>query len=531
WSTWRFNCIDYAGWEVPTFAHAVAEPTVREMLLGVVPPLVLGLAVILVGVAVISGRIADGYQRRLVLWLALGMLGAATAMAMVLEYELLHGGVIIHEFHVFTNTALGGAAADLLVGFYDGRRRQTAAELVTTSQILDTLRQISQRVLRAESRAALRSDVCETVAAADPYVYAWFGVLDDDARRVDLATAAGDGPRFPEGIPLDDDSARGPTARAVETGSVQWVSDTAAESGYRPWRETAAEYGFRSTIAIPVKHAGTIYGVLNIYAARTNAFGKRERDVLAELGRTIGYALYTFDVEDRQQRQYEALARRNEQLEDFASVVSHDLRNPLNVAQLYVEQMREDGDLAHLADVADAHDRLETIIEDLLALARQGKAIEDTEAVALAAVVDDAWNHVETDEATLVNEATGAVEADRSRLRQLLENLFRNAVEHAGPDVTVRVGALPDDAGFFVEDDGPGIPPDRREEVREMGVTTAADGTGFGLAIVDEIAEAHGWELAITDSELETTATGAGGDDVPAAGARFEIRTRDRHRD
>jgi signal transduction histidine kinase len=104
----------------------------------------------------------------------------------------------------------------------------------------------------------------------------------------------------------------------------------------------------------------------------------------------------------------------------------------------------------------------------------------------------------------------GTIRAERTGLDQVLENLFRNSVDHAGPDVTVRVGML-DGTGFFVEDDGPGIPPEKRADVLAAGYTTAEGGTGYGLAIVAEIAEAHGWELAVTGS-------GTGG-------ARFEFYT------
>jgi signal transduction histidine kinase len=75
----------------------------------------------------------------------------------------------------------------------------------------------------------------------------------------------------------------------------------------------------------------------------------------------------------------------------------------------------------------------------------------------------------------------------------------------------VTVGVFADDAGFFVADDGVGIPEGDRDAVMGMGYSTADDGTGFGLGIVAEIARAHGWSVAVTDSE--------------AGGARFEIRT------
>ena len=215
------------------------------------------------------------------------------------------------------------------------------------------------------------------------------------------------------------------------------------------------------------------------------------------------------DVTERKARE-RALRRKNERLEEFASVVSHDLRNPLNVAEGWLEQVRAecggDGDDA-VDRVAAAHDRMGALIDDLLTLAREGRDVDDPDAVDLAAALRRAWETVETDDATLVVDAEGVVRADESRLRQLLENLVRNAVEHAGPDATVTLGDLED--GFFVEDDGPGIPVEMREKVFDLGYSTATDGTGFGLGIVEEIAEAHGWTVRVAEGT--------------AGGARFEI--------
>ncbi|MGQ4555618.1 ATP-binding protein [Halobellus sp. GM3] len=88
--------------------------------------------------------------------------------------------------------------------------------------------------------------------------------------------------------------------------------------------------------------------------------------------------------------------------------------------------------------------------------------------------------------------------ADSDRLQNLFENLFRNAVEHAGESATVRVGLL-DGRGFYVEDDGAGIPTEERDRVFDLGHSTADRGTGYGLAIVKWIADAHGWEVSVTD--------------------------------
>ncbi|WP_254274240.1 sensor histidine kinase [Haloarcula marina] len=79
-----------------------------------------------------------------------------------------------------------------------------------------------------------------------------------------------------------------------------------------------------------------------------------------------------------------------------------------------------------------------------------------------------------------------------------MATIFRNAIEHGGPTVTVRVGPLPDGDGFYVEDDGPGFPAIDDGNVFDTADTTSDDGTGFGLSIVREIATAHGWEVTAT---------------------------------
>ncbi|WP_121823638.1 histidine kinase N-terminal 7TM domain-containing protein [Halostella salina] len=289
------------------------------------------------------------------------------------------------------------------------------------------------------------------------------------------------------------------------------------------------------------------------------------------------------------------LARQNERLDEFADIVSHDLRNPLSVAQGYLDVARETDDETALAEVDEALDRMEVLVDDLLELARSGRDVTDPEPVRLADVARDAWDGIDSADAAFeVTAQDAVVAADRSRLRQLFENLFRNAVEHGStgpasqtrqdsvehgstsnrnasrsddavehgstgpasqarqdsvehgspgdspadgdsgaplyrsaesadggpaqrPPVTVRVGTLErvgsdreaGATGFYVADDGLGIPPENQEAVFERSYTTDDDGTGLGLAIVRDVAEAHGWSVAATEST--------------DGGARFEV--------
>ena len=223
----------------------------------------------------------------------------------------------------------------------------------------------------------------------------------------------------------------------------------------------------------------------------------------------LGETILMNDVTHREQYR-RSLERQNERLDQFAGMVSHDLRNPLTVAKGRIELAKTEPEPEHLDTASEALDRMNELIDDILALARQGRTIDATERVELRAIAEDAWRMVDGRNATLESEpASGvAVEADPERLQQLLENLFRNAVEHGGSDVRITVGPLSD--GFYVADDGSGIDESDRNEIFGAGYTTSADGTGFGLAIAEEIVDAHGWSIRVPRTD---------------GGARFEIRT------
>jgi PAS domain S-box-containing protein len=212
------------------------------------------------------------------------------------------------------------------------------------------------------------------------------------------------------------------------------------------------------------------------------------------------------DITDRKRRERE-LKQKKEQLEEFAGVVSHDLRNPLNVAQGRLELARQESESEHLEPAANAIDRCLTLIDDLLKLSREGVRTGELEPVDISEIATECWRNVETAHASLVVETEQTIRADPSRLKELLENLLRNAVEHGGDDVAVTINA--GDDGFYIADDGSGIPDGKQDAIFETGYTTAADGTGFGLDIVEKIADAHGWDVQVTESET--------------GGARFEF--------
>lgn len=362
--------------------------------------------------------------------------------------------------------------------------------------------------------------------------YGFLTRIEDDVQRIVRST--GTHPLLQPGAscPLSRSYCR----KTLQEGGLLSVQNAPSEG----WADDPAfeTFGLGSYIGAKVIVDGEMYGTFCFAAheARDTPFSDREKTFLEILSRWVSYELERERIARRQARQNQRLQHQNERLDRLAVVVSHDLRNPVNVAkgrlQLFREETGrapepgeaptseqpagedpEDSALAdeHLNAVDRALDRIDTIIEDMLALARHGEAVKETERLRLAEVAEATWEQVQTDGATLRFGADlgpeVTVDASEGRLRQLLENLFRNAVEHGEGTVTVEVGALPN--GFYVADDGPGLPDDNRDKVFEAGYSTDENGTGLGLSIVRAVAGAHGWEISATNGER--------------GGARFEI--------
>ncbi|MEF8863147.1 MAG: PAS domain-containing protein [Haloarculaceae archaeon] len=360
--------------------------------------------------------------------------------------------------------------------------------------------------LRALQETAQRLNVASSVeeigevaieAAAEVLGLDLTGIWRYDGRKDALVpitetTAArdlfGTSPRFTPGDSL--------AWKAFDTGDVRVYDDVqTTEERYNPETE------IRSEIIVPLGD----YGVLSTGSTSEREFSEADIDLFRILGATTEAAMVRADRE-------EELRRQNERLDEFAHVVAHDLRNPLTVAMNFLDVAEETGDSAHFEQVESAHDRIQRLIDDLLTLAVGETTVEDGTDLRVSGIAEKAWGYVDTGQATLtVAEDLPTLYGDESRLTQLFENLFRNAVEHGGDDVTITVGRLTDGGGFYVEDDGEGIPPGIREEVFDHGFTTREGGTGFGLSIVADIARAHDWTVSVSEGS--------------EGGARFEFGT------
>lgn len=215
------------------------------------------------------------------------------------------------------------------------------------------------------------------------------------------------------------------------------------------------------------------------------------------------------NITDRKLAEIQSNARA-EQLHTLLEVLTHDIRNPLNVIDGYTEMLAAElGNVSELNKIRRAADRMTEIMEATLEFTKTS-ALTEVESLELKEIAREGWKSVLTTDATLSVISSKRILGDRRLLLQLFENLFRNAIEHTGNDCAVTVGPL--ETGFYVEDDGVGIPQNIRKKVTAADFSTRGTG-GLGLPIVQSIITAHGGNLLITESS--------------EGGARFEITDMD----
>ncbi|SMO55381.1 hybrid sensor histidine kinase/response regulator [Halorubrum cibi] len=476
-----------------------------------------------------------------------------------------HGVFVISsaEPNRFTETDV--LLVEILANYLEAALDRVAREetLRTREKRLELLHDATRELIRAESRTEIADRVIDAVEDILGFSVAVVRLYESEENGlVPVASSEAVSDVVPEREVYTSDS-----------GSLNWAAYEAGE--VRVYDDIEAEgdaldqgTGLRSLMLLPMGEHGT----LSIGELTPNAFDSTDEFLARILSTAAETALDERERERELRRSRDELKRQNERLEEFADVVSHDLRNPLTVAEGRLRLVEDECDSEHLADVARAHDRMNDLIGDLLTLAREGEELGELEIVDLADLIEGCWVHVERPPgARLRVDVDRTVRADRTRLQQLFENLLRNSVEHGstgsrippesgdsvehgrsrdgdavsrddensssefsnhstssrpraddsvehgstdsrapvepGDGVTITVGEIAD--GFYVEDDGVGIPRDAREDVFGPGYSTDEDGTGFGLSIVKRVVEAHGWEVRIAD--------GTDG------GARFEV--------
>jgi PAS domain S-box-containing protein len=392
------------------------------------------------------------------------------------------------------------------------KRRES--DLESLNERVSRLHHVTQHLQAASTRETVFEGTI--TAAVDILDFDWCVLSTPVDGRFELVAVSEDTPFDVGDAPLAVDEGVG--GRAFATGETDLTDDVLADSDGEP-----ADDAIRAALTIPVGE----FGLFQACSSEVGGFTDNDRELAEVLVAHITEALTRVEREGE-------LERQNERLDRFAGVVSHDLRNPLNVAQGRVELAQTTGDISHLDPAASALERMNAIIEDVLMLTR-GDTPVDLETVSLHDVATTAWSMVDTRDAAFEADVNAHIRADPNRVQRLFENLIRNSVEHGRAETVgletlteavgtggegrrdgvgnedgdgsedgdgngnedVEGGGEP--TGFAVVDDGQGF--EETDAVFDSGHSTATSGTGLGLAIVKRIAEAHGWTVEAVNGE------------------------------
>jgi len=285
--------------------------------------------------------------------------------------------------------------------------------------------------------------------------------------------------------------------------------------------------GVRSIVSIPLIYKDQPIGAIHFQSRESRAYTERDRNLAGRIAAQIAPAIANAQLFSQQKRSEEALAERtaqlertnrelvavNAELEDFTHVASHDLQEPLRTLTAFSDLLHKDLDRSlpekaaqDLGFITDAAKRMQTLIQDLLALSRAGRVTKKREKVSLGECVDRALEalamRMKETGAQVTRDELPEVWGDLTLLTQLYQNLIGNALKFCGDQPPViRLTAEERDGTpvFGVKDNGIGIESKYIEQIfqpfRRLHSRAQYEGSGIGLAICRKIVERHGGKI------------------------------------
>jgi len=270
-----------------------------------------------------------------------------------------------------------------------------------------------------------------------------------------------------------------------------------------------------------------LIGALNLGRGLGRPFTQEDAEIAHDVANQLAIALQQTNLYEalqnelaERQKLISQLEASNAELERFTYTVSHDLRSPLVTIKGFLGMLVKDlqgGRQDKIEDdfqrIANAADKMQILLSDLLELSRIGRIINPPEEVDLAEVIREA---IETLDARLrskkviVNSPLNlpTVYSDRIRLREVFENLIDNAAKYTGdqPNPMIEIGAKKDGNGtvIFVKDNGIGIEQQYQQKVFGLfdKLNPDSEGTGVGLALIKRIIETHGGKIWVESEGL-----------------------------
>jgi signal transduction histidine kinase len=414
-----------------------------------------------------------------------------------------------------------------------------AEELHRLNWALAAYARSSAALIHSATFEELVAGVCHAIVGEDHYLLAAAGLVEEGpGEAVRMVAGAGRAVAYLEGLSLSgaemDGFGHGPTARAIRSGEPSIMRDAREEPAQSPWRKRALDFGIRSSVTVPFLRGGRVAGVLKVYANKPDAFGTRELDVFAQLGRELAFALGVLEersqrraaeeargaAEERAQESLAELARaaRVVSLGAFAASLAHEVNQPVAAIMANGEAALRwlSKSPANLEEVRAALVRITRDAERTSAVVGRtrgmlAKGLGQRQMVDVGQLLEETiqFTHPQLRRAQVRAEVTvaeGLPQAwvDPVQVQQVMVNLVTNATDAMRP-VTGRrrvlrafVELCPDGMILIrVADTGTGIGEAYADRVFDHLFTTKPEGVGLGLPICKSIVEAHGGRISM----------------------------------
>ncbi len=388
---------------------------------------------------------------------------------------------------------------------------RTNDRLSHRTQRLQTLRDIDQAILAAESPEEIAGEAIQRVRDILPYKSATVTVIDRDADAAHVLAAQDNVLDAPTTLPLDEVY----LSENLRVGNTEVISDEA----YEPVPEAEGriqEMGLRSVLCVPMVVEDEVIGVVHVGRTEADAFTDEDWRVGGELADHMAIALRQSqlleEVQEQRERLEERVQERTAELESFTYSVSHDLRTPLRAIDGYTRILREeyadqlDDEGRRLLNVVyDSAQTMGDLIDDLLTLSRLGRREMNRVPINMEALAREAYDELERARPEVAADATFDCQTlppalgDRSMVRHVFSNLLSNALkfsrEEDSPHIEVGAEAQDDTHVYFVRDNGVGFDDEGADEMfgvfQRLHGDDEFEGTGVGLALVERILRRH----------------------------------------
>lgn len=424
----------------------------------------------------------------------------------------------------------------------ENRVRERTAALERAGRALRMLYECNQIIVHAADEMDFLREICRTIVEVGGYRMAWVGFAEQDRKKtVHPVAQAGYEEGYLETLNItwtDTERGRGPTGTAVRTGKPSIGRNFLTDPDFEPWRAEALKRGYASSISIPMITDGRTLGALTMYAVEPDAFDIEEVKLLKELTDDIAYCISALHIRAEHKRAEEELikyqnnlegmvekrtqelkkvseelARSNADLQQFAYVASHDLKEPLRtiagfvglLAKRYKNSLDEKTH-EYIKYSIDGAKRMQDLITDLLEYCKVGTKGTEFQAtdssLILSKTISNLSAAIEESGAVVTYDKLPTVMGDPSQLSSLFQNLIGNAIKYRGketPRVHVSAEEKANEWVFSVRDNGIGIDPKFKDRIfavfQRLHTSGEYSGTGIGLAICKKIVELHGGKI------------------------------------